>query len=142
MEDILLLIGSFLPIKNLLCFASISKPILSLIKNNSWYQPVKLKNTLPLNYYQFKNVDLSNTNVTDESVSHLTQLHTLDLSDTIVTDESVRYLTQLHTLDLRGTQVTDESVCYLTRLHTLNLKNTKVTDESVRYLTRLHTLNL
>ena len=66
----------------------------------------------------------------------------LNLRDTNVTDERVSKLVYVHTLNLRGTKVTDKSVSKLVNLHTLNLRNTNVTDESVSKLVNLHTLNL
>jgi hypothetical protein len=80
--------------------------------------------------------------ITDESVKELKKCHTLNLSDTNITDESVKELKNCHTLDLSGTNITDESVKELKNCHTLDLSGTNITDESVKELKNCHTLYL
>ena len=146
-NDLITLFCYQLNCKDLINFGAISKYHNYFVKKNKWKNlTIKLRSEKYLlsliNNYSFVNLDLWNTNVTDTSVSLLTNLRILDLGFTRVTDTSVSLLTKLHTLNLGYTNVTDASVSLLTNLHTLNLRYTKVTDASVSLLTNLHTLNL
>ena len=49
----------------------------------------------------------------DESIKHLTNLHTLNLANTKVTDEGVKFLTKLKTLILWHTKITREIKVFL-----------------------------
>ena len=148
MDDIIWQIGiNIHNIKDLINYSSISKQHNIIIKKNRWLHIIlKLsKNSqllLMIKNYNFGNIDLSYSNMTDESVSKLINAHTLYLSGTNVTDESVFKLTNAHTLYLGGTNVTDESVSKLINAHTLILSCTNVTDKSVSKLINAHTLDL
>jgi len=94
-------------------------------------------------FSQLKELDLSNTQVTDLSpLSVLNQLKELDLSNTQVTDLSpLSGLNQMNALYLRNTQVTDLSpLSGLNYLNRLFLSNTQVTDLSP--LSGLNQLNI
>ena len=82
------------------------------------------------------------TNVTDECMALLGDVHTLDMYGTRVGDVGAAYLSNLHTLRLGGTTLTDAGVVHLTKLHTLELHETSVTDAGVAHLSSLHTLRL
>src|SRR4030067_1413864 len=104
-EDLFFSICDYLTLKQILKYELISKYHLNIIRYHSWYHPLKIgKNDLLLiliNRYTLKNLNLSYSDVTDETVK-LLNCHTLDLRSTKVTDESVKHL-QCHDLDLSFT---------------------------------------
>ena len=111
-------------VNNLLQLELLSIYHKNIIRRTTWYHIiVKLKSELMLqqmmSYHIFLNLDLSHTNVTDESVSKLINCHTLNLSCTKVTDESVSKLINCHTLNLYGTNVTDECITNLRKLNVI-----------------------
>jgi len=133
--------------KDLLQLELLSSHHKSIIRNTKWdHFIVKIRSEQSLEnmllFHFFPKLDLSNTDITDESVSKLINCHTLNLSYTNVTDKSVLKLINCHTLNLSYTNVTDESVSKLIKCHTLDLSYTNVTDKSVLKLINCHTLNL
>ena len=85
-------------------------------------------------------LDIRNTNVTNEGLihlKHLTQLAGLVLMDNQVTDDGLFHLTglaQIGYLDFRDTQVSNAELAQLTgltKLRELKLGNTRVTDAGV-----------
>ena len=118
---------------------SVNKYHKKIIRENKWpHLCVQLQTNkdllLMIQNYNFCKLDLRNTNVTDKSVSFLTNLHTLNLSNTKVSDASVSFLTNLHTLNLGNTKVTDATVSFLTNLHILNINYALVTDKCIDFL--------
>ena len=141
-EDLFFTICDYFTFKEIVQYEILSKHHHKMIRQHHWYHPLKIKKIklliILIHRYPLKNLDLSYSGVSDETVK-LLNCHTLNLRSTRVTDESVKNL-KCHTLNLRSTYVTDESVKHL-KCHTLNLAVTKVTDESVKHL-KCHTLNL
>jgi len=96
--------------------------------------------------YYLETLDLGNTELTDELVTHLADLRevtVLVVSNTKVTDASLEYVGNFHnvqSLFLAGTVVSDEGLPKLAGLKTmkiLDLSNTKVTDAGLVHLTEL-----
>ncbi len=99
-------------------------------------------------------LDLSDTRVGDQGLTHvegLSSLEILHLNGTDVFDEGLarlRGLIRLTTLGLRGTKVTDAGLAHLkglSRLESLDLDGTKITDDGLARLaglTKLTTLSL
>ncbi len=101
-EDLFFTICDYLNLKQIVTYELISKHHYKMIRQHVWNHPLKINQNdlllILINRYQLKNLDLSYSDVTDESIKYLT-CHTLNLSNTKVTDESVKLL-KCHTLDL------------------------------------------
>ena len=96
-----------------------------------------------------REIDLSNSAVTDADLEHLSQLgslENLDLAFTDVSDAGISHLehsNSLHRLVLGRTRVTDTALKHLamlTQLEELNLDATQVTDVGLGHLTPLTSL--
>jgi len=138
-------ICKYMDLQELIKLEQLSKYHRDIIRSYPWdHLMVRLMNkTLyVLKMYKFMKLDLSFTDVTDESVKELKNCHTLNLGWTKVTDKSVKELINCHILNLRSTKVTNESVKELKNCHILDLGWTEVTDESVKELKNCHTLDL
>lgn len=93
---------------------------------------------------------LTNSEVTDSGLNHVTKLHqlqTLHLNgSTSITDEGIRLLSQstnLKRLDLSGTAISDKALLHLSRcsnLVALELNSTDISDEGIRNLATLSKL--
>ena len=91
-KDLITLFCYELNYKDLIKFGAVSKYHNYFIKKNKWKNlPINVRSEdkllLMIKNYSFVNLDLRNTNVTDASVSLLTNLHTLNLGWTKVTDK-------------------------------------------------------
>jgi Leucine-rich repeat (LRR) protein len=167
MQDVIILILGNLNIKEIIKCELICQDYKFIIRNHYWINKKIMLASINIDYvlnnYNFKNIkinsnidvnmyinklkhchtlDLTCTNIMDESVKELKNCHTLNLSGTNITDESVKELKNCHTLHLGWTKITDESVKKLKNCHTLYLSDTNITDESVKELKNCHTLNL
>lgn len=88
-------------------------------------------------------LDLSRTNITDDTVLKLIHYRTLNLSNCKnITDISASQLNNCHTLNLSWTNITDISVSKFDKCQILNLSGTKITDTSVLKLINCYILNL
>ena len=114
MNDIIPLIGQYLNLTDLLHFSTSCKLINQLIRNFKWVHIqllVKNKEQLMviLKYYHFINFKIMNMDV-NLYVKEFKHCHTLNLSYTNITDDSVKELKHCHTLYLIRTNITDDNV--------------------------------
>ena len=77
-------------VQTLMQISLVSNFFLRVVRTGSWSLiKVRVKNQIILEHilstYKFKNLDLSNTKITDESVSKLIKCHTLNLGGTKIT---------------------------------------------------------
>src|SRR3990170_1133554 len=118
-HDLFFSICDYLTLKEIVQYELISKHHLKMIRQHHWYHPLKIKKNdlllILINRYTLKNLDLSYSDVTDETVK-LLNCHTLNLFGTDVTDVSVKHL-RCHTLDISFTNVTDETIKLLNCHH-------------------------
>src|SRR4030067_462909 len=107
-EDLFFCVCDCLTFEQILKYELVSKYHLKIIRQHPWHHPLKINENdlllILIKRYTLKNLNLSDSDVTDESVKRL-KCHTLKLSSTAVTDESVKHL-QCHDLDLSWTKVT------------------------------------
>ena len=96
-------------------------------------------------------IDLFRSQVTDETLKHLSRLTSLQvlwLDRTRTTDNGLKLLsrlTNLETLSLGDTAITDNGLKHLsgwTHLRQLSMRNTKITDAGLKHLSGLTNLNL
>jgi len=98
---------------------------------------------------EVREVKLTGTDLTDETVARLsclTSLRTLRLSDTDLSDAALRrlsHLPKLEALYIDGTRISDEGAAALARLKnlkTLNMASTEITDSALPKLASLSRL--
>jgi hypothetical protein len=136
-------------IRTLINYGFVDKQHNLIVKSKMWLHiPVRLKSddmiNLMLENYNFGNIILSYSAVTDEGVEKLINVHSMDLHlCTNITDKSISKLTNLHKLDISDTYVTDKSISQLSNIYNLNLGWCKrITDESVSKLINVRELDI
>ncbi len=133
--------------KQLFDLQLVSKSLLDLVRNCHWSHAIVYLNndsvcSFVLNHFKFRNLRFSSMCNVNSFIDLIKNCHTLDLTWTNITDESVIELKNCHTLYLYRTNITDKSVKELKNCHTLSLSNTNITYESVKELKHCHTLHL
>jgi hypothetical protein len=126
MEDIWpLILENLHNIREIIRKSLVNKLLLQIVKQHNWYIYVYIPNNRLLEYvlnnYHFKKLAISLYCDVNKFINKLTHCHTLDLSNTNITDESVKKLIHCTKLYLFGTLVTEECKHYLRDNH-VNVK--------------------
>ena len=115
LEDLFFTICDYFTLKEIVKYEILSKNHLKMIRQHVWFHCLKIQNNdlvlILIKRYQLKNLDLSFSDVTDETVK-LLNCHNLNLFATSVTDESVKHL-QCHDLTLLGTNISGTTLTLL-----------------------------
>src|SRR5579863_10488139 len=104
-------------------FELVSKYYKHIIRNHSFITiKIRLKNAQMcrnvLTQYNFKNLDLSKTNISDAEIMLLNKCQILDLCECLnITDLNMHMLSNCQNLNLSRTKITDAGLKFLTRCH-------------------------
>ncbi len=134
--------------KNLVKLNLISKFHTDIIKTNHFNNTIiNIKNVGMLEYvltnYKFGNLNFESSKIDiNPYIDRIKYCHTLNLSKTNVSNNSVIKLRGLHTLLLSKTSVTDSIVSKLKWCHTLDVSKTNITDSVLPKLKNCYNLNL
>jgi hypothetical protein len=127
MNDVIIIILDNLDIKEIIKCELICQNYKFIIRNYYWINK-QIRLTLTninyvLNNYNFKNIRINCNLNFNLYINKLKKCHILDLSITNITDESVKELKNCHTLYLSGCEnITDKSVKELKKLSCIEFK--------------------